>query len=447
MSSSIAIALTWAVIYWLLRTEAKEGERSSLTLWIPTIWVGIMGSRPVGAWFISSSYTDFSVAEGSPYDRIVLNSLILIGVIICIKRKVNWSDIIQDNKWLIFLYAYLLISVIWSNYPFVSFKRWFKVTGVIVMAFLIVSEPNPLKAIEIIIRRCSCILLPLSITLIKYFPQYGVQYDRWSGIRMGTGVATHKNSLGILCAITMFFIVNSLFQRWLKKELFKISRTRLMAELLLIFMGLFLMFGGGGTYSATSITIFVIGLFCVFYINIFNGVSQIIERNVKKTVLFCICIFVSFNSIIMPLATKLLKRNSSLSGRDDIWESIIELIQKKPVLGVGFGGYWVDVAASFDKHHGVLQSHNGYLEVLLQVGGVGLIMLIIFLFSFCRKISNMFNYNKNWGIFGLSFLLMLLFYNYTEACFLQSNLFWTVMILLTVVFSVSSKSTMNRNTF
>ncbi len=436
MPPKIALIGCVVLVIWLLRIEHKRNPTASRALWVPTFWLMIMGSRPIGAWFEHGSQSRGSDAAGSPLDRLVLNSLILIALFVLSRRKIDWSRVFKDNLWLILLYAYLATSVLWSDYPFSSFKRWFKITGAIVMAFVILSELKPLQALESIIRRCAYVLIPLSIVLIKYFPEYGVVYSPWEGTRMGTGVTTHKNSLGVLCALSVFFLIWVAFRKWRAGEFFK-NRSHIYADALVIGIALFLLFGGGGTYSATSIFIFIVGIVSLLVLYRMKNLTRYVANHLKTVMITGILTFMLLNSVLLPMVTSSLNRNESLSGRAAIWRSVLDVASHNPLLGTGYGGYWGLVPGAYTKNHDVKQSHNGYLDVYLQVGMVGIIALFAFFLEFCNKVRRELYSVFDWGVFGICFLLMVLLYNYTEADFLETSYIWTTMVFLTVVFSAA----------
>ncbi len=432
MPPKLALIGYIVIVIWLLRIDQKRNPAASRALWVPTFWLLIMGSRPVGRWFAPGSNSVGSDAAGSPLDRLVLNSLILIALFVLSRRKMNWSRVFKDNLWLILLYVYLGTSVLWSDFPFSSFKRWFKITGAVVMAFVVLSELKPLQALESVIRRCAYVLIPLSIVLIKYFPEYGVVYSRWEGTRMGIGVTTHKNSLGVLCALSVFFLIWAAFRKWRSGEFFKNS-SQTYADALVIGIALFLLFGGGGTYSATSIFIFIVGIASLFVLSRMKNFTRYVANHLKAVMIAGLLIFLLFNSVLLPMVTSSFGRNESLTGRTDIWSSVLDLASRNPLLGVGYGGYWGLAEGSYSME--VKQSHNGYLDVYLQVGMVGIVALFAFFLAFCNKVRREFDHVFDWGVFGICFLLMVLLYNYTEASFLETSYMWTTMVFLTVVFS------------
>ena len=56
-----------------------------------------------------------------------------------------------------------------------------------------------------LLRRLCYLLIPLSVLLVKYYPQIGRQYDYWQGTAMYVGPTTSKNMLGVLCLIGGLF--------------------------------------------------------------------------------------------------------------------------------------------------------------------------------------------------------------------------------------------------
>ena len=195
------------------------GQRKdfSLALWVPLIWYAIAASRGVSSWLTLTGYKpgyepgDLSYLEGSPIDRAVYIVLISVGIVILIRRRIEWHRVLKDNKWLFVLFIYMLFSISWSQFPEVSFKRWIRAAGDLIMVLVVISEPDPVEAISKVLRRCFYVLLPLSIILIKYFRTIGVGWDD-IGVEMWIGVTLHKNVLGEVCMISGIFFVWSILR-------------------------------------------------------------------------------------------------------------------------------------------------------------------------------------------------------------------------------------------
>ncbi|MEM1331418.1 MAG: O-antigen ligase family protein [Planctomycetota bacterium] len=71
-------------------------------------------------------------------------------------------------------------------------------------------------------------------------------------------------------------------------------------------------------------------------------------------------------------------RDSSLSGRDELWKQVSNRIGDAPIFGKGWGAFWVEgrgreLVSSWNPR----QSHNAYLDVLLDLGLVGALVCLV----------------------------------------------------------------------
>ena len=80
---------------------------------------------------------------------------------------------------------------------------------------------------------------------------------------------------------------------------------------------------------------------------------------------------------------EMLGKDPTLTGRTDIWAAVVADIWKRPWLGWGFLAFWsplnpaaAEIADTF--HWFVPQAHNGLLEMLLNLGVIGTVLLICF---------------------------------------------------------------------
>jgi O-antigen ligase len=73
-----------------------------------------------------------------------------------------------------------------------------------------------------------------------------------------------------------------------------------------------------------------------------------------------------------------------MTHRTDIWRSVADLIEQRPLEGWGFTGVWVPGVSPYEglviiKGEKYYQAHNAYLDLWLQLGAVGLILFVILL--------------------------------------------------------------------
>src|SRR5260370_31854078 len=111
----------------------------------------------------------------------------------------------------------------------------------------------------------------------------------------------------------------------------------------------------------------------------------------------------------------------TLTGRTAIWVGITQSISKRPILGYGFYAFWQGLngesANIILANHWVFgYAHNGMLEILLQLGIVGLVAFLITFFRGTKDAWICFRYGRSIGVewyTGILFLTLL--YNFDEA--------------------------------
>ena len=69
--------------------------------------------------------------------------LIVAGILVLANRGVGFHQLSKNNSWIILFFLYEGISFVWSDFPFISFKRWIKASGDFVMVFVLVAIRIP----------------------------------------------------------------------------------------------------------------------------------------------------------------------------------------------------------------------------------------------------------------------------------------------------------------
>src|SRR4029077_1554222 len=113
---------------------------------------------------------------------------------------------------------FALVSVVWSDFPFIAFKRWFRDLGSYFVVLVVLSDPHPLEAVRTLLRRFCFLSIPLSVLLVKYYPYLAKSYGIWSGIPEYIGATTSKNMLGNVCMLSGFFFFWDTVTRWSRRK-------------------------------------------------------------------------------------------------------------------------------------------------------------------------------------------------------------------------------------
>jgi exopolysaccharide production protein ExoQ len=135
-----------------------------------------------------------------------------------------------------------------------------------------------------------------------------------------------------------------------------------------------------------------------------------------------------------------LGRDPTLTGRTAIWNLVLSL-KGSSLLGTGFESFWLgqrlmDVWAVMP---GIQEAHNGYIEVFLNLGWVGIFLLGVLIVTGYRRVMAAIRHDPGAGMIRLAFFIVPVIYSLTEAGFRMMSLTWISFLLaITAVPEVSA---------
>ncbi len=435
MSPQLARAgclLLMATCFYLDRDKAKV----SWALWIPIGWLAICASRTVGQWLGGGIGMDTSAGfeEGSSFDASVFGGFVVVGFAVVGMRWRRVGKVLRANWPLLLFFLYCAVSISWSDFPAVAFKRWIKAVGDLTMVLIVLTDPQPRAALRRFLTWPGFILVPLSILLIRYFPVMGRAYSAWTGEAFNVGVATGKNGLGYVCLIFGLGSVWCIFSA-LKIGINRQTRGKLLANLMLLALTLWLF---NMAHSATSFACFLIGGCLMFAISrraIWR--HPVFIHGMVAAVLF----LVVYGLFLNPKAglTEAVGRDSTLTGRTRIWNDVLRLTVN-PVIGAGYESFWLgkrleEIWLTNWEHPN--QAHNGYLEVYLDLGWVGLTLIATMMFAGYRNAVRAVSRAPNLMSLKIAFLVVAILYNCTEHAFRELHPVWIMFLLAVITIPVS----------
>jgi exopolysaccharide production protein ExoQ len=407
-----------------------ERDRKAVTswaLWIPIIWMLLAGSRSVTDWWGSTpqSASEATVfAEGNPVERNIFASLLMIGICILARRPSQVLPLLRLNAPLLLFFLYCCASVVWSDYPVVAFKRWTKAIGDLVMILVVLSETDRRAAIKTLLARVSFLLVPISILLIKYYPEWGRVYTH-DGFTRLVGVATDKNTLGFICLLSglsaAWRIVLAVRERQLRTLL---AHGTLLAMVFWLF---------SIVNSATSMSIFILAL----ALTMLTGLRVVARKPVIVHVAMLGFISVPIVALFFDIGSSLVEtigRDTTLTGRTALWEDLLA-IKQNALIGAGFESFWLGSRLErlwTDRAWRPNEAHNGYLEVFLNLGWVGVTLLALVIAAGYRNALRTLRADPQCGRLLLAFILVGITFSLTEAGFRMLSLAWLSFMLAAV---------------
>jgi O-antigen ligase len=243
----------------------------------------------------------------------------------------------------------------------------------------------------------------------------GIHAGKWRGIY------NHKNVLGKLMAIsTPIFLLLALDAK--KNQLFLWLGCSFSLLLLLL-------------SSATSSMIN-----CVVILSLVP-ICQLLRLNYERMIpalTGILAIGLSLYTWVTSNAEALLGslgKDTTLTGRGDLWPLVLNVIWKRPWLGYGYGGFWY----GWDSEASALwyaatwtppNSHNGFLDIWLQLGFVGLFLLaMIFTTSFIKALVCILFTKASITIWPLLYMTYMIMANLGETTLMvQNDIFWVIYV-------------------
>lgn len=423
----VALFLTVAFIVFLFRRDIRERPNVTGALWLPLIWMLFVGSRSPTDWLNLGGFVSLSpTEEGSPIDALVYFILLAAGIYVLNKRQVRLSEIVRNNGWLVAFLLYGFLAIYWSDFPFVAFKRWIKLFNHPVMVLVLFTEPDPKEAVIRLMKRSAYVLVPMSILFIKYYPELGRGFEEWSGEGTNKGIAVTKNMLGCSCLVLGLFLFWHVLNAWRTK------RSTARRNDILLTAGLLFMIGWllWKAHSATSTLSMLIGVLLLLLL----GRPWMNKRLIGVYVLLAV-VMLGVGQLMFGIFGRVVDlsgHDSTIVGRAQIWNELLAF-HTNPIFGVGFESFWLgDRVRTISAVHWfhLTEAHNGYLETYLNLGLVGLFMLAGIIIATFRKILLEFLRDFEWGRLRLSFLAVVIFYNWTEAAFKGLHPIWFVFYII-----------------
>jgi exopolysaccharide production protein ExoQ len=350
----------------------------------------------------------------------------VLGVVLVLMLS-HWRMVLRlaPGLWPILgLVSLALLSTAWSDYPAVTVRRAGTLVTITMWAWYVTARYD-LKDVISIVRQVMWALALASLAIGLGAPGLGqTPDDGW------VGVFTTKNELGMVMAmgIIPFFYT-------LLAEMFS-QRPR---SLTILFSVAGFLLCCGLLYLSQSRTAWVTGLigliFCVF--------TKLTHKRVGAAIIIWTAIVLLLVPAVLlameqfgTIAT-MLGRDSTLTGRVDLWLLMPSYIMERPWFGHGFGAFWVDqspnvleiwTAVDWTPPH----AHNGWLDLLLELGVAGLSLATIqILLLLTNGVRAVIDGREIGAQYLLATIFALLIHNLAESTFVRPGLSWDLLVIAT----------------
>jgi O-antigen ligase len=353
-------------------TNGLWSRASTWGLMLPLLYFALDGVSP----FVNGPASMRAVSTGGSalMDRLS-NVLILGGCMIFVIRRYRSVFQLCEHMKLIVLFpvlAFLFCPV--SQQVTRTISSDSVLLGGILLVFYIMSLYTVNEVLELFLVLGTGTIVA-SILFALVLPQYG--RDLMGGHSSAwKGIFSAKNYLGNMA---LFFLTVAMSYRP-RTPLFRSLRA---AQILFCLIAI--------AFSRAATTYMLAAVYIAYAVTL-NAV-----RGFRKKDYFVafILLFVAFASVIAIAMLQpnflfnLLGKDATLTGRTEIWDAVAGSIAKHPLLGYGYQAFWLGFKG--ESYRIILtvtwalgQAQNGFLDVMLELG-IGGLIIVVFLFAFAFR--------------------------------------------------------------
>ncbi|BAY20656.1 O-antigen polymerase [Calothrix sp. NIES-2100] len=360
--------------------------------------------------------------EGANTDTGVIQLVfLLIYLITSVLLLCRWKKAISllsqvRFTWIILLLSFL--SIFWSAAPQVTFSRSVALLGTSLFGMYFATRYTLKEQLQLT-NSMFILAIVLSLLFAVALPKFGFM----GGIHSGAlrGIYTHKNVFGKILALGG---VNCILSASAKKSTSRFLWFIFGLSIICLVMGR----SSSSMFNFTNLILIFLGL------RILRSPIIAVPPVLSAIALICMNLYLFVQSNLNTLLGSIGK-DATLTGRGDLWPLVWDKIWERPWLGYGFSGFWQGLdgeSASvwYASHWTPPNSHNGFLDLWLDLGLLGVIIFLIgflILLFKCLKYIRITNTADGfWPAICLFYLIMI---NLTEtSLLLQNSLFWILYV-------------------
>ncbi len=364
---------------------------------------------------------DVHALEARPETRIFWPAMAAISVALVVQNRSR----LTLPPHIICLLAYLAFagaSVLWAFSPERSFVRFVQqvmvVTSIVLPAILAARAADMMRALFL------CFAFALILNLYFVFGgSVTIAYDGSKFVNIGyQGYFEGKNYLGECAAVALLLSWYEILQRGWRRALGIIIAA---IAILLVLL-------------SNSKTAFGLSLICpliAWLTLLLRKITRISPAIVLLSAPICYVVLSSVKTNLMNQLSYRLYGDSTFTGRTIIWDFASQEIGRSPLVGWGYQSFWlVPDSPSLEAPGWVKMmpnAHNGYYDTMLEMGYVGLALLLVFIIATLHAVGRVADRDPRRARLVLSLALFIILFNFFESLWMRGFEFLWVVFLIT----------------
>lgn len=388
---------------------------------------GCLSNIMNGSIFLPQESTPEINVIASPVVSAFQNLLFLILFGLIALRFKQFLPVLMTRKMIWVIVGIAVGSVLWSEVPDQTFRRGNLLLFSTLLA-LYFAMRFPLRQQLHMLAQSFGILAVSNFLFTLAFPRQGINSVNHAGAWMG--ITLHKNGLAglmVLSAVVFFSIVTD------KRERTPAAIGGLALSVLLVIL----------STSRTGLSVMILLMALIYIFKLLQWKSTFALPAFLSAFLTIgatiVLVVDNYEKILTSMG-----RDATLTGRTTIWEVALERWAERPWFGYGYQSFWIPdqgnslevlYRMSWQPAHG----HNGFLDLLVELGAVGFLAFAISLFVAFKRAIAWYKLNPNAvGAIPLASFCYVIMYNLTESSllFTPNGINWFLYVLMSTAILV-----------
>ena len=369
------------------------------------------------------------IVDGSWLRQLQYGSLFAAAAWLAWRRRDEaWAALLRVNPFLLGVLALGLASALWSAAPDITVKRIALVVGLVLIG---TAAGPPLVDARQLLRTVLAtltVLAALSAAVAVAAPSVGTDLALGGAWR---GILWHKNMLGSICAFcTVLWLWAMLDDRahpgrclaGLLFSVFVLVMARSSTALLVAAAGsaIYLLlrrryWADRHVLPAAALLCFVAALVGLHFFYVYANRLP------------------TWDELAGPV-TALFNKSTDLTGRSELWDLVLLSVAHRPWLGVGYGAFWLGAGGPSQYiadalHWMPLTAHNGYLDILNELGAAGLALMAGMLVWHLAQLARLMRVDRPTAAVHLGLLALMAINNFSESELLKDVLFQNIFFI------------------
>jgi O-antigen ligase len=271
------------------------------------------------------------------------------------------------------------------------------------------------------------------------YPQYAIEVGEGTLKNSWRGLMAQKNQFGMLSSFGVVFWLHAWFNNekkwWVAFPFIGLCFTCVLLS------------RSSTSLMATALSTIFMVLVMIAPSNLRRFMPYIVSTFAILVVVYALAVLniIPGSHLLLDPIAELTGKDMTFSNRAVIWDIIKEHVQLAPVLGSGYGAYWTGPLPSSPSYVFLTrmgnfyptQSHNGYLEIVNDLGFVGLICLLGYLVFWVYQSLQLMKFDRGQAMLFLALFFQQAITNLSESTWLAINSAFAIAVATLATFALS----------